>query len=40
MVQTWFAKDPSKIFYFVPQIAVYQPHGIAVNRDDIEEFAR
>ena len=38
MVQTWFAKDPSKMFYYVPQIAVYQPQGIAVNREDVEGF--
>jgi len=38
MVQTWFAKDPSKIFFYVPQIAVYQPHGIPVQREEVEEF--
>lgn len=40
MVQTWFAKDPSKMFYYVPQIAVYQPQGIAVNREDVEGFTK
>jgi hypothetical protein len=36
MVQTWFAKDLSKMFYYVPQIAVYQPQGIAVKREDVD----
>ena len=40
MVQTWFAKDLSKIFYYVPQIAVYQPQGITVMREDFEEFTK
>lgn len=38
-VRTWFARDPSKIFFHVPQIAVYQPQGIAVERADIDVFA-
>ena len=38
MVQTWFARDQSKIFFYVPQIAVYQPQGISVYREDVEEF--
>lgn len=38
MVRTWFAKDTSKIFFYVPQIAVYQPHGIPVTQHDIEAF--
>jgi hypothetical protein len=38
MVEAWFAKDHSKIFYYVPQIAVYQPQGIPVQREDIEAF--
>ena len=38
MVQTWFAKDRTKIFFYVPQIAVYQPQGIPVQREDMEEF--
>lgn len=37
-VREWFAKDQSKIFFYVPQIAVYQPQGIAVQRDYIEEY--
>jgi len=40
MVQTWFAKDQSKIFFYVPQIAVYQPQGISVHREDMEEFTQ
>jgi hypothetical protein len=39
MVTKWFAKDNSKIFYYVPQIAVYQPQGIEVFAEDIETFA-
>lgn len=38
MVQEWFAKDSSKIFYYVPQVAVYQPQGISVQRENIEEY--
>ena len=38
MVTTWFAKDNTKIFYYVPQIAVYQPQGIVVRREQIESF--
>ena len=38
MVQEWFAKDNSKIFYYVPQVAVYQPQGIPVQREVIEVF--
>lgn len=37
-VNAWFAKDPTKIFFYVPQIAVYQPQGIPVYREDIEVF--
>ena len=40
MVQSWFAKDQTRIFFYVPQIAVYQPGGIPIERGDIEEFAR
>jgi len=39
MVQTWFAKDTSKMFFYVPQIAVYQPQGIPVMQDDIEDLS-
>ena len=38
MVRTWFAKDQTKIFFYVPQIAVYQPQGIPVQRANIEEY--
>jgi hypothetical protein len=38
MVRAWFAKDRSKLFYYVPQVAVYQPQGISVKHDDIEEY--
>ena len=38
MVQTWFAKDRSKMFFYVPQIAVYQPQGIPVTAADIEDL--
>ena len=38
MVKTWFAKDPSKIFFYVPQVAVYQPGGIKVTREDLELY--
>jgi hypothetical protein len=38
MVRRWFAKDQTKIFYYVPQVAVYQPQGIPVQRGDIEEY--
>lgn len=39
MVNEWFAVDQSKIFFYVPQIAVYQPDGIPVYETDIERFA-
>lgn len=38
MVREWFAKDNSKIFYYVPQVAVYQPHGIPIKHGYIEEY--
>ena len=38
MVTEWFAKDRSKIFFYVPQLAVYQPGGIRVEPADIERF--
>lgn len=37
-VMEWFGRDQSKIFYYVPQIAVYQPGGIPVKAADIERF--
>ena len=39
MVTEWFARDPSKIFFYVPQVAVYQPGGIVVEEADIERAA-
>ncbi len=38
MVQTWFAKDKTKMFYYVPQVAIYQPQGVPIEQDDLEEF--
>lgn len=38
MVNEWFARDHSKIFFYVPQIAVYQPGGIPIQATDIEQF--
>lgn len=38
-VMEWFAKDPTKIFYYVPQVAVYQPQGIPIRREYLEEYA-
>ena len=35
MVTQWFAKDTSKIFFYVPQIAVYQGH-ITIEPDDYQ----
>lgn len=40
LVQTWFAKDISRMFFYVPQVAVYQPQGISVQQEDIEEFIK
>ena len=37
MVTEWFGRDPSKIFFYVPQIAVYQSR-IHVEAEDIEAF--
>lgn len=36
-VTEWFAKDPHKIFFYVPQIAVYQKN-IHVEPEDIQTF--
>ena len=38
MVRKWFAKDNTKIFYYVPQVAVYQPQGISVQLENIENY--
>jgi hypothetical protein len=37
-VQTWFAKDRTKMFYYVPQVAIYQPQGVPIEPADLEEF--
>jgi hypothetical protein len=36
MVDEWFARDNTKVFFYVPQIATYQPGGISVESNDIE----
>ena len=36
MVMQWFAVDNTKVFFYVPQVAVYQGH-IEVTLDDFEE---
>lgn len=36
LVREWFGKDNSKVFFYVPQIATYQPNGIPVFADDIQ----
>ncbi|MCB0119189.1 MAG: hypothetical protein KDD72_09180 [Anaerolineales bacterium] len=38
LVTEWFAKDESRMFLYVPQIATYQPQGIPIQEDDIETF--
>jgi hypothetical protein len=38
MVQTWFAKDRTKLFFYVPQVAIYQPQAVPIEPDDLEEF--
>lgn len=35
-VMEWFAKDINKMFFYVPQIAAYQPGGIPVAADDVD----
>jgi hypothetical protein len=35
MVRRWFAVDPTKMFFYVPQVAIYQGHVI-VDQDDFE----
>jgi hypothetical protein len=37
MVRTWFGKDPTKVFFYVPQVAAYQPGGIPVSAADLEK---
>ncbi len=36
LVRVWFGKDPSKIFYYVPQVAAYQEGGIRVRPEWLE----
>lgn len=31
LIATWFARDPSRAFYHVPQVMCYQPGGIAID---------
>lgn len=38
LVKQWFGKDQSMVFFYVPQVAVYQPKPIPVQREDIEVF--
>jgi len=38
LVTEWFGKDQSKIFFYVPQIATYQPDGIHVEAGDLEKL--
>lgn len=38
MVRRWFAVDRNRLFFYVPQVAVYQPEGIPVYPEDIEQF--
>jgi hypothetical protein len=35
MVRRWFAVDPTKMFFYVPQVAIYQGRVI-VDQDDFE----
>lgn len=37
-VTKWFARDKSRLFFYVPQIAAYQPGGLSVEPDDVEQF--
>ncbi len=39
LVKDWFGRDQNRLFYYVPQIATYQPGGIPVEPVDIEQFA-
>lgn len=33
LIQSWFSRDPSMMFFYVPQVAVYQDDGISVQPD-------
>ena len=36
LVERWFGVDNHKVFYYVPQVVVYQPGGIPVQPGDFE----
>jgi hypothetical protein len=36
LVREWFGKDTSKLFFYVPQLAVYQAGGVRVEDGDLE----
>ncbi len=36
MILGWFAKNPNRLFYYVPQVVTYQPGGIQVHTKEIE----
>jgi len=36
VVREWFAKDNSKVFFYVPQIATYKTGGIPITEADIQ----
>jgi hypothetical protein len=38
MINEWFGRDQSRLFFYVPQIVTYQPAGIQVELADIEQF--
>lgn len=35
-VRRWFGRDSTKLFYDVPQVVTYQPHGVPVGPADVE----
>ena len=37
-VRAWFGRDPSRIFYYVPQVATYPLDGVEVLPEDVETF--
>jgi hypothetical protein len=37
LVRAWFGKDPSMVFYYVPQVAAYQEGGIRVRPEWLEK---
>lgn len=38
LVRTWYARNPEMSFYYVPQVAVFPEHGIAVQPGWVERF--